>query len=422
MNKHLNFFVPYESAAAWHENQLTRAFLVVLRYSPIAHQAWLQMVAPHRSLQNLSKPTFETQRGRIEFADPDTAEGGAIQGISVWLAPDAQDVSESMQVSERKQVLDAIITYGTDLVIVIENKISWCGHTEQPSRINLHGAPVKFDEQPRSVQWQDVLGALADLIERDLVFGAEKLLIGDFLDFVEEHFPRIGPYSTLFRCGAHPFRIERRLDAVQGQAVGVREGKGPGWREITGTPKIFMAWLGFGDDNASVSLKMYPADTLGQARAFYVDITSVNEVLGLRSDGWRVEPNFHWGFTAGGYAWATSALSVDAYCAYWVDRISGTRELPRSDWERYWATLEADGIVLPSDKEAFDREFTGSQRQKTSPRPGLFCEYRWSLSEATHLDSRGILVEKVRGRINQLLVALRAPGLSGSLPKARQAC
>lgn len=33
INDHMNIFAPYENIAAWHENQLTRALLVVLRYS-----------------------------------------------------------------------------------------------------------------------------------------------------------------------------------------------------------------------------------------------------------------------------------------------------------------------------------------------------------------------------------------------------
>jgi len=39
------------------------------------------------------------------------------------------------------------------------------------------------------VRWQDVLATLSDLAERDLVSGAERLLIGDFLALVEEYFP-----------------------------------------------------------------------------------------------------------------------------------------------------------------------------------------------------------------------------------------
>jgi hypothetical protein len=205
------------------------------------------------------------------------------------------------------------------------------------------------------VQWQDVLAMLSDLVERELVCGAERLMIGDFLDLVEEYFPQIGPYSTLARCGTHRFRVERRLDIVQGLAVGVDEGKAQGWRDIAGTPKIFMAELAFASDNASVSLRMYSADTLGQARAFYGDPASVDSVLALRSDGWRVEPNFHWGFMATGYAWTKTPLTVDEYCAYWVERISGTRELARPDWDSYWAMLVTDRIVESSGKEAFDR-------------------------------------------------------------------
>ena len=173
-----------------------------------------------------------------------------------------------------------------------------------------------------------------------------------------------------------------------------------------------MAWLGFASDNATVSLRMYPADTLGQARAFYGDPASVDAVLALRLQGWRVEPNFHWGFTAAGYAWTTTPLPVEEYCAYWVDQIADTRELARFDWDSYWAKLASDRIVESSSKEAFDREFTASQRQKAHPRPGLFCEYNWLLSEATRMDDRGMLVTTVRGRVNQMLGALRSAEIS----------
>ena len=411
---HLNFFAPYESAPAGHENQLTRALLVVLRYSPLAHQAWLQLVSPGRAIHTLPKPEFATQRQRIDLGLTEAVEGDAVPGISVWLAPDAEQVPSPIEASDRQQVLDAIITYGSDLVVVIENKIGWGGHTQQPNRINLHGAPVKFEERPRSVRWQDVLAILSDLVERDLVHGAERLVISDFLDLVEAHFPSIGPYSTLARCGNHRFRIDRRLDVVQGLAAGTDVSKTKGWRAITGTPKIFMAGLAFASDHTNVSLKMYPGDTLGQARAFYSDPSSVAAVLALRSEGWHVEPNFHWGFMQGGYGWVKSPLDVDKYCAYWVDHIAETREVARPDWDAYWSQLESAHIVDASDKEAFDREFTASQRQKAQPRPGLFCEFNWSLTEATRLDDRGQLIGAVRDRMNQMLRALRAPELMAS--------
>jgi hypothetical protein len=157
MDSRLNFFAPYENAAAWHENQLTRALLVVLRYSPMSHQAWLRLIAPDRNLHDLPTAEFATQRQRILTADAELPEGGAVPGISVWLAPGSAQTHESIQSSDRQQVLDGIITYGSALVVVIENKITWSAVTEQPSRINLHGLPVLFESTPRSVQWQKVL-------------------------------------------------------------------------------------------------------------------------------------------------------------------------------------------------------------------------------------------------------------------------
>lgn len=324
MDSHLNFFVPYERAPAWHENQLTRALLVVLRYSPMAHQAWLHLVVPERQLHDLSQAEFATQRQRVLGIDTEIPEGEAIPGVSVWLAPDAAQVGAPIEPSDRQQVLDGIVTYGNDLVIVIENKIGWGDVTEQPHQINLHGSPVKFEAKPRSVIWQELLGALYELVERELVSGAERLLISDFLDLVEEHFSLIGPYSTLARCGDERFRVERRLDTILGEVVGTDGGKALGRRDLAGSAKITMAWLQFADDNSAMCLRLYPGDTLGQSRALYGDPSALKVVLALQLDGWRVEPNFHWGFIATGYAWVKTPLRVEEYCTYWINEIGAT--------------------------------------------------------------------------------------------------
>lgn len=412
MSRHLNFFFPFASAPAWHENQITRGLLVVLRFSALAHQGWLDLVAPRRALHALPPAVYATQRQRILTSGEAVAEGEEIPGISVWLAPDADHVAAVMESSDRQQVLDAVINYGTDLVIVVENKVNWGAPTEQPSRINLHGAPVRFEGPPRSVRWQDVLAMLSNLLERGLVHGAERFVIEDFLELVEEHFPHLGPYATLSQCGSNGFRLSRRLDAIQGLAVGSTEAKDEGWRDLEGTPKIFMAGLLYLAESSAVSLQMFPADTLGQARPFYADPASVRDVLALRSDGWRIRPNFHWGFTQTGYAWASSPVGVEDYCAYWLARIEVTREVARHEWPAYLSTLVADRIIDESGRATFEQEFGSSRRQKASPRPGLFCEYIWPLAEAADLDARGRFVGAVRERMNQMLAALRAPLLS----------
>jgi hypothetical protein len=117
----LNFFSPFERLPPNHENQLTRALLVLLRLSSTAHATWLRFVAPERQLQYLPVATFATQRRALRQADPD-AEIADL--ISVFLAPEEPlSGGGAVTKSDRGQVLDAIIDYDGELLVVVENKI-----------------------------------------------------------------------------------------------------------------------------------------------------------------------------------------------------------------------------------------------------------------------------------------------------------
>jgi hypothetical protein len=415
MENHLNFFYPFERSASWHENQLTRAFLVVLRYSPMAHQAWLRLVSSAHVLHKLAQASFATQRQRMFEPEVELTDGEAIPGISVLLAPDAARIEaavetpDRVEASDRAQILDGVITYDTDLVIVIENKIWPDVPTEQPHRINLHGLPVKFAEDVRHVDWQDVLGTFFDLVERKLVAGAEQLILIDFFDFVESGFPQISPYSTLGRCGWHRDRIQRRLDAVIGNAVQSVTYRNSGWIELDGAGKTAMAQLVLSDDESTIDLRIYPGDTLSQARQFYRDPAGVHAVLALRSQGWQISPNYHWGFMASGLAWMQTPCSTDEYCDYWVGRIDTAGQVGRVQWDAFWAELVANSILEPGARQQFDASFTNTGRQNAQPRPGISCVYSWTLAEAVALDARKDFVKGVRDNVNEILSALGAP-------------
>jgi hypothetical protein len=118
----LNFFSPFERLPPNHENQLTRALLVVLDLSPAAHTAWLRLVAPDRQLQQLPIASFATQRRALRGAGP---EDEPVDLISVFLAPEEPLAGGGIVTeSDRSQVLDAIIDYGGELLVVVENKIA----------------------------------------------------------------------------------------------------------------------------------------------------------------------------------------------------------------------------------------------------------------------------------------------------------
>jgi len=118
----LNYFEPYQWLPPHHENQLTRAAIVVLKLSPMAHAAWLRRVEARLALHELPPVDWRVQRRDIVPVDVEDAEG--LRVISVFISGERVDAGGDVAVSERGQVLDAIALYGRELAIVIENKVT----------------------------------------------------------------------------------------------------------------------------------------------------------------------------------------------------------------------------------------------------------------------------------------------------------
>jgi hypothetical protein len=402
MRDALDFFDPNGDIPAHHENQLTRAFLVVLRMSHGAHQVWLSLAAPDRKLYELPRPwRFDTQRWHMLSSASEGPE--PIEGISVLQAADVQEVGGPVQTSDRGQVLDGIVHYGDELLIVVETKLDGPVATRQAQYLNVHGAQVRFAGGVQKVSWRDLLGRWSDLAESEVVSGSERTLIIDFLDYVERYFPRLGPFTTLRRCRGHNFRVDRRLNVVLDEIAG---GLTKAWLELPGRSTLTRAFLEFEESPQEVRLTVYPADTLTQARAFYTRPEAVERLLLLRDAGWSVDPNFHFGHMASGFAWTTTDAQLEEYVAHWSERIGCMGVIPREKWEEYWADLVERRFALSDDKKAFDQSFTTKDRHSATPRPGLKCFYSWTLPEAEALDDEGRLATVVAEELNIVLQAL----------------
>jgi hypothetical protein len=404
MRDRLNFFEPWERLPPNHENQLTRALLVVLRCCPIAQQAWLSLVDRDLTLHSLPRPTFDTQRGKILRSEGQLTTDEPIRGISVLCSADAPSEAPGVVLeSDRGMVLDGIILYPGEIVVVLESKLDGPADDRNARNINLHGQPIDFKSAPIwRISWRNVLAAFTDLADeaRGLTSGAERETLTDFLDFVDRNFPKLGPCSTLQRCRAEVSRVTRRLRTILSEVLGSDDATLPGAHAAVTT-----AYLGY--ESGQVQLSMYPADTLQQARAFYDRPKIVERILALEHDGWSISPNFHFGFMARGFCWMKSAMPLAEYMSYWQQHIEDTRQIERRDWNEYWDKLEKLKIAEPTDREAFDHNFTTTTgRHSATPRPGIKCKFAWSLDEAGRLDSRGQLTKAVKKPINELLEAL----------------
>lgn len=404
----LNYFMPFRRLEPNHENQLTRALLVVLRLSPMAHAAWLRLAAPDRALQRLPVASFRTQTRSMRHAGN---EDEPAELVSVFLTPEAPlSGGGVITESNRAQVLDAVIDYGGELLVVVENKIAEADD-RQARRLNVAGASVRLadDQETVVVLWRDLLEAFIALRERNLVAGAEAAVLDDFLTYTEDSFADLGPFRTLGLAQGNRYRQTRRLRQLLGEALGLDAHtdahgayvKTPA-RDVIGA-KTYLRMT----DEDQVELALFPADSLSQARAFYVRPTTASGLAHLREQpGWHVRPNFHFGHMQRGFCWTTTERDVNDYVTLWTIEIGSAQPIRREDWDHYWGWLERERIATPQDRTEFDRHFTNTHRQTASPRPGIRLSRRWPVAQAETLDTRGALHAQVREALDAALEAL----------------
>ncbi len=415
----LNYFQPYERLPARHENQLTRALLLVLRLCPTAHVAWLRRVANGYDLYALPEGEFETQKRAVRKPADSEAERETTL-ISVFLAPEKPLTDTAVTESDRGQVLDGIINYGSDLCVVIESKVVDGVDADQAEQINVAGAGVSIGDGQKTVylRWRTILDDFAGLLERDFISATERVVLSDFLSYVEDHFGELGSYRTLAVCRGNKFRCNRRLRILLGEAWdggdAIIDRHGP----MVTLPDIgnlaAHAYLKKVDasDGSCLELAVYPGDTLQQARRLYVDQALVEAVGDLAAEpGWSISSNFHFGHFEKGFVWTTGTLPVQDYLALWQSAISTehANEIKRDEWMSYWEWLEANRIATKEDKIDFDKCFTNTARSKASPRPGLKLTRSWSWAGAEELDSSGDLVGEIRDALDKILGVLQQP-------------
>jgi hypothetical protein len=373
----LNVFLPFRRLEPNHENQLTRALLVMLRLCPMARATWLRLVAPDQHLQQLPVASFRTQTRSARDAGEDDEPADL---VSVFLAPEAPLSSEAVITeSDRDQVLDAVIDYDGEVLIVVENKVAE-DDLRQARELNVTGATIHLEDGQEVVVvvWRDVLEAFIALRERNLVAGTEAALLDDFLLYTEDYFPDLGPFRTLALAHGNLFRQNRRLRQLLGEAVGL-EAVIDGWGPYVDTPAGDLigtkTYLPMTDDREQIRLAFFPADTLSQARAFYSRPAAVAGVTSLAGQpGWHVEANFHFGHMQRGYCWTTSTHDPDAYIALWEQRSAPPEPSRATNGTTTGPGLNARGSQRPRTA----RSSTGTSRTRSDgpPRPVRGCPSR----------------------------------------------
>jgi len=406
----MNTFIGYERKPHHHEDNLTRAFLLVLRGVPVAHAAWLDLVdRAHRAnhgtgvprLHELPAPRVDTQVGSVSST--------AKEVISLVQTDEEVFKDQDIQPSQRKQILDGVVVYD-QLALVIENKPSHLNIWEGQLQINVPEG-VSLNPRTACITWKDIVEAWGRLLEAGHLGAAEAVLLGDFLDYVEEHFATLRPYSKVGLCGTDHDRLRRRCKALLINLAGEKQVKyhrGWGWyialEKAQPATQLGLSCEGEGEDTCLL-FDVALGDTTSQGRLMMENL-ALESILELEEHGWEVRTNFHYMHMQKILWWSTAMTSLQKYWSLWEEHPEWLRQWKESEFEEAWRTMLNSGLVKETDRVAFEESVLNTNRTKINFCPGITMQRRWPVDEATLLDSRGTLENEIGQAIQEVAVAL----------------
>jgi hypothetical protein len=420
---HLSIFRPYERAAK-HEDQLTRAALIVMKLVPLAHEAFLAL-AKCNTLSALPRPRFDMQTGQLVPLGTEVEAQEVSELVSVFLGPheDLMDTVEPDLASERRARYDGIIQYGSDLLVVIESKLYATASNQQALKINTGGlSHANTKARFAAVRWQDLLDRWWNLTELCVLGPAEAEVLSDFFDNAEENFGDLLPYTDLERCGDNRARRVRRLKTILEQATGfsaeVRDFSGhAGVKFPTKVVAFDRVSLYIEGDN--LVLSVWPAELAPQYKHVYHDSKRAEALIALTEDPvWQVAANLHlayWRSAAPQRWYPERHLDGPEYIRKWVrdfhDHRAGRR--PREDVNKpeFRSWLVERNYATESEMESLDEWAEKLPMDKFDIRPSIQVTRSWHLADALVKDRTDQLKAEVHESINQVLSALDEPNL-----------
>jgi len=433
-NPHLNVFDPYRDLGRAHEDQLTRAAMIVLRLVPLARETLLRAIG-EPSQSELPDCAVDMQATHIVDASEESAAGGEVKRerlVSVFLTPDTEPAEGDGEVRDthRGQRFDGVLRFDPELVVLLESKVCtrWArrnGH--RVGELNLGAA--RFAQRRTCVlRWHDLLESWWRLVELGVLSPAERALVQDLLAYAHQDFGHLLPFGSLRRVGADPVRRKWRLRTLLREATGLapeRIGLAHVRLDTTlGVVALQRAALDL--DGQALVLHMWPGELKRQAEHLYRGghAEHLGELQENGSGGqpqerarggpWRVEPQPQLGFRnapARTRVYLTCRLDAATYVRRWQgeDWAQVGAHGPDTIVEELWPWLLRRRYAAARDRPRLDAFLRTLGRRAAHLRPSLHVSRAWPFEEAVELDDGGLLAGEIHDAINRVLDLLEEP-------------
>lgn len=415
---HLNIFYPYDNKPLNHEDQLTRALLILARNIKPVEMTLVDLIIDQmeRNRCELIPPRLTKSKTGIDIIKTQIWSSTANELmnqigslVSVLITDEKLKPEHKVSRTERTAVYDAVIRYKPDWVFVLENKPDH--RNVWPDQLSsAFSETFTIEQKPVVLRWQEIISRMSLLQENKLVQSSEASLIGDFLDFVSDQFPELNPYDRFGLCKDDPYLLTRRCISIMEESNLGAVDYHRGWKhsiESTNTPgikEIAISPNKLSNEEWDIQLEMYPGDTINQARHFYSSL-DIEKFLQLSNANWETRTNLHFSFQSSGLVWTTASCTLRDYLLYWKGQATNgfLRQITRDEWSTNFQTFRDLGMLSPQDEPDLTKKIINTAMQKLNVCPGVACRFRWSKSEAIDLDEKGAFVLAFVQKVNECL-------------------
>ena len=423
----LNYFNPYARDAG-HEDQLTRAFLAVLRLVPFARAMFVDLIRRRQSeigaevhLPALTEPNSDATDICTQVSSLERYTGRL---VSILITNEPWQGQKVVIASDRKAIYDGVISCASGFLLVIENKPRhenvWATQLDP----NIKGNDdIEIDPNPVVVLWRDVIARLSAVLTSQsagsssiaAIDGTQATIVEDFLAFVWQHFPYLNPYDRFELCKKNLHLLRSRCRQIIEKLTKQESSHHRGWEDSVWLPEgpagkaTLHPSLGE-DDNWDLVLAMNPGDTVSQARSLYSQLDEDALLQLAEEPGCEIRPNLHFSHVGTNLVWtsrdADLPKSLLAYVEYWKQNPGNIRQMPRdaSNFQDLFAEFQQIGLISQEDVKELHKNFTNTERQHVRICPGIAVEFRWPSSTACSKDNHDdVLAKEIESRLLQAL-------------------
>ncbi len=383
-----------------HENRLTWAFLVALKYdfylqNLLRKLVETQLLPEYREYNNTWEPAPARILTQTKWIDSST------NFLVSVLLTDASLPEVKVFWSDRNPVYDGVVEYPDGLTLIVENKLSHGNVWEEqlyPSRCSFQGVieEVKLHDSAICLEWPEVLEGVANYADSGIPPFGSREIIKDLLSFVVDVHPNLAPHRTFELCrdkgdAALHRRIIHLLDALAGK-TGLesrenRDGGGYLFRPSKIAERIMIPV----ESEKKLKVVLAPADTVTQARNFY---EKVNKEAFLSLKEWEVESNLHFSFAAKHLIWTKTSWKTGKYLDYFSKK-SSYGQKNRDELLSLVKQWERKGLIMSDDRTRIEDEFNNTDRKTLNVVPGFSVSREWDIDTVIEWEKRGVLEKNI---------------------------